>query len=154
MDLDHDAGFDALYAEVGPRLWRAILAYSGGRRDIADEVVAEAFARTLESGARVRDPKSYVFRIAFRLAANELRRQRPTAFVPETSVEQDRGLVELLDALKKLSPTQRAAIYLRYEVGLSVGEVAELLGRSSGAVRVQLHRARGKLAAELGGDDD
>jgi DNA-directed RNA polymerase specialized sigma24 family protein len=66
--------FEALYSEVGPRLWRAILAFTGGRRDLTDDVVAEAFARTIEAGGSVRHHDAYLYRIAFRLAAQELRR--------------------------------------------------------------------------------
>jgi RNA polymerase sigma-70 factor (ECF subfamily) len=153
VDLQEHAGFDALYAEVGPRLWSAILAYTGGRRDLTDDVVAEAFARTLESRSRIRDPRAYVFRIAFRLAAAELRRPSTTDGVPERTVDDDPGLVELFDALRELSPGQRAAVFLRYEADLPVGEVARLMGTSSGVVRMHLLRGRRRLAELLGGED-
>ena len=154
MELDEELGFDELYAEVGPRLWRAILAYCGGNRDLADDVVAEAFARTLERGSEVRDPPAYLFRIAFRLAARELRRQPSRAEVPDRGVVDDPGLAELFDALRALSPGQRAAVFLRYQADLPVDEVARLMGTSSGMVRVHLLRGRRKLAGLLGGDDD
>jgi RNA polymerase sigma-70 factor (ECF subfamily) len=154
LELDEELGFDALYARVGPRLWRAILAYTGGRRDLADDVVAEAFARTLERGDDVRAPEAYLFRVAFRLAAKELRRAPSTAQVPERPVWDDAGLAELFDALRTLSPGQRAAVYLRYQADLPVDEVARLMGTSSGVVRIHLLRGRRKLAAMLGDDDD
>ena len=153
MGLSDDVGFDALYAQVGPRLWRAILAYTGGRRDLADDVVAEAFARTLEHGGSVRRRDAYVYRIAFRLAAAELRRPATTHDVPERPSWDDPGMVELLDAFSHLSPGQRAAVYLRYEADLPVAEVARLMGTSSGTVRIHLLRARRTLAALLGDDD-
>jgi len=152
--LREDANFDALYREVGPRLWRAILAYTAGRSDITDDVVAEAFARTLESGTSVRDPARYVFRVAFRLAAAELRRAPTTDRLLDSSFDDDPGLVELFDVLARLSPGQRAAIVLRYEANLPVEEVAQLMGTSSGVVRVQLLRGRRRLAQLLGDDDD
>jgi len=86
LELDEGLGFDEPYAEVGPRLWRAVLADVGGNRDLADDVVAEAFARTLERGSTVRDPPAYLFRVAFRLAARELRRRPSTGDVPERPV--------------------------------------------------------------------
>ena len=154
LELDEHLGFDALYAEVGPRLWRAVLAYTGGNRDLTDDVVAEAFARTLERSDDVRAPEAYLFRVAFRLAARELRRTRSSGDVPERPVWDDPGLVELFDAMRSLSPGQRAAVFLRYQADLPVAEVARLMGTSAGMVRIHLLRGRRKLAAMLGGDDD
>lgn len=154
MELDHEADFDALYAEVGPRLWRAVLAYTGGRRDLTDDVVAEAFARTLERGSDVRRPDAYLYRIAFRLAASELRRTPTVGEVPDLAVWDELGLSELFDAFRNLSPGQRAAVFLRYQADLPVEEVAKLMGTSSGVVRIHLLRARRKLAVLLGDDDD
>jgi RNA polymerase sigma-70 factor (ECF subfamily) len=150
---DDALGFDALYAEVGPRLWRAILAYTGGRRDLTDDVVAEAFARTLERGAAVHRRDAYTYRIAFRLAAHELRRDATVDEVPERGAWDDPGMVELFDALARLSPGQRAAVYLRYEADLPVSEVASLMGTSAGTVRIHLLRGRRRLRELLGGED-
>lgn len=154
MELGERLDFDALYAEVGPRLWRAVLAYTGGHRDITDDVVAEAFARTLERGSGVRNPEAYLYRISFRLAARELRRPPTVGEVPESPVWDEPGLVELFGALRRLSPGQRAAIFLRYQADLTVDEVARLMGTSSGVVRIHLLRGRRRLAAILGGDGD
>jgi RNA polymerase sigma-70 factor, ECF subfamily len=146
--------FEALYSEVGPRLWRAILAFTGGRRDLTDDVVAEAFVRTIEAGDSVRRPDAYAYRIAFRLAARELRRPSTIAEVEDAAVEQALPLIELFDALKRLSPGQRAAIFLRYEADLPVADIAHLMGTTSGTVRIHLFRGRRRLAAMLGDDDD
>lgn len=154
MAISDDVGFGELYAQVGPRLWRAILAYTGGRRDLTDDVVAEAFARTLEHEGSVRRRDAYVYRIAFRLAAQELRRPVTTDDVPERPSWDDPGMVELLDAFSHLSPGQRAAVYLRYGADLPVAEVARLMGTSSGTVRIHLLRGRRSLTALLGDDDD
>jgi RNA polymerase sigma-70 factor (ECF subfamily) len=154
VDVDGATDFAQLYAEVGPRLWRSILAYTGGRSDLADDVVAEAFLRILRSETEVRDPAAYAYRIAFRLAARELARVPASSRVPEIAVLDDPGLTELFDALRSLSPTERAAVYLRYQVDLPIAEIADMLGSSAGAVRVHLFRGRRKLAALLGGGSD
>ena len=39
---------ERVYRDCGMQLWRGIYAFSGGRADIADDAVAEAFARALE----------------------------------------------------------------------------------------------------------
>jgi DNA-directed RNA polymerase specialized sigma24 family protein len=71
----HDAhDYDAIWRGSGATLWRAVYAYSGGRRDVADDAVAEAFARVMARGVEVRDPLAYLYRVAFRVASAELAR--------------------------------------------------------------------------------
>jgi RNA polymerase sigma-70 factor (ECF subfamily) len=151
---EDETDFETLYSKVGPRLWRAILAFTGGRRDLTDDVVAEAFVRTIEAGGSVRRPDAYVYRIAFRLAARELRRSSTMTEVDGATAHQDLGLAELFDALMRLSPGQRAAIFLRYEADLPVADIAHLMGTTAGTVRIHLFRGRRKLAAMLGDDED
>jgi RNA polymerase sigma-70 factor, ECF subfamily len=153
--VEEGDAFAELYTAVGQRLWRAVYVYTGGHREMTDDVVAEAFVRTLERGDSVRDRSSYVYRVAFRLAAFELRRPATVAEVPEKgSVTTDGYLEGLFGALRQLSPRQRAAIYLRYQADLPVDEVARLMGSSSTAVRVHLMRGRRRLAELLPEVDD
>jgi RNA polymerase sigma-70 factor (ECF subfamily) len=152
--VDEEQRFDELYRRAGPRLWRAVLAYTGGRRDITDDVVAEAFARTLERASGIRTVEPYLYRVAFRLAASELRRAPTVADVPDMARTLDPDLSELFDAMRTLSPGQRTAVFLRYQADLPVAEVARLMGTSSAVVRVHLVRGRRRLAELLGGEDD
>ncbi len=152
--MDEEQRFDELYRRAGPRLWRAVLAYTGGRRDITDDVVAEAFARTLERATGIRAIEPYLYRVAFRLAASELRRAPTVADVPDVAPTLDPDLSQLFDAMRRLSPGQRAAVFLRYQADLPVAEVARLMGTSSPVVRVHLMRGRRRLAELLGGEDD
>ncbi|ACQ81710.1 RNA polymerase, sigma-24 subunit, ECF subfamily [Beutenbergia cavernae DSM 12333] len=60
------------------------------------------------------------------------------------------GLLTALEAgLRRLPPTQRACWLLREVEELSYEEIALVLGTSTGAVRGQLHRARGALSTML-----
>lgn len=54
-----------------------------------------------------------------------------------------------LDLIATLPSAQAEAVYLRAVVGLDVAVVAELTGRSPGAVRVLAHRGLRALAARL-----
>ena len=147
----HD--FAQLFREDGPGLWRTIYAFTGGRRDIAEDVTAEAFARGLAHADTIRDPVSWLYRTAFRLAQDELRKER-RSHVPE--LEDRRAPPEvagLMQALRTLSPNQRAAIVLRFEADLPVSEVAKRMGIAQPTVRVHLHRARARLR-ELLGDEE
>jgi len=139
----HD--YEGLFANEGPRLWRALYAYTGGRQDLADEALAEAFARAIGSDARIRDPVAWLYRVAFRLAAGELRRARlGDNQVPEEGADPTET-PDLLPALRELSPNQRAAIVLVYEDGLTMAETAHRLGITQATVRVHLHRGRNRL---------
>jgi RNA polymerase sigma-70 factor, ECF subfamily len=144
----HD--FEAIWRDEGPALWRAILAYAGGRRDVADDAVAEAFARVMERGSSVRDPKSYLYRVAFRIASAELRRRSPE--MEDHVVTDPEPLVDLLEAMRGLTPGQRAAVFLHYRADMPVREIARLLDTTAAAVRVNLMRGRRRLADLLGED--
>jgi len=63
-------------------------------------------------------------------------------------------LSDLGPALRQLSPSQRAALFLHYEADLPVRNVARLMGTSAAAVRVHLMRGRRRLADLLGEHDD
>jgi len=69
MDDAHD--YDAIWRGSGAAIWRAVYAYAGGRRDVADDAVSEAFARMMARGAAVREPEPYLYRVAFRVASTE-----------------------------------------------------------------------------------
>src|SRR6266480_4730592 len=74
--------YASIWQEVGPTLWRALYAFTGGRREIADDAVAEAFALVMERDGQVRDPRAYCYRVAFRLAGAEMRRERREEHAP------------------------------------------------------------------------
>jgi RNA polymerase sigma-70 factor (ECF subfamily) len=150
----HD--YDVIWRESGATLWRAVYAYTGGSRDVADDAVAEAFARVMMRGAEVREPLPYLYRVAFRVASTELqRRRKESSDVPELAVEvSSNGLGDLFGALRELSPAQRAAVYLHYRADLPVRDVAKLLGMSSASVKVHLMRGRRRLRELLGEEDD
>jgi RNA polymerase sigma-70 factor, ECF subfamily len=146
----HD--FETIFRADGPGLWRALYAYTGGRREVADEAVAEAFARAIASTRAIRDPLAWIYRTAFRIAADEMRRDKARPTEPHPTAEPPQ-LGELLNALRKLSPNQRAAIVLRFEEGLSVDEVARRMGIVAPTVRVHIHRGRKRLRELLGADE-
>jgi RNA polymerase sigma-70 factor (ECF subfamily) len=143
-----------LYRAHGPAIWRALLAFSGDR-DIADDALNEAFAQALARGDSIREPLVWVWRVAFRIAAGELKdRQRlgeirgdPRWYtLPEP-------LIHVFAALDRLSPKQRLAIVLHDYADRPVSEVAAILGASRATIYVHLSNGRRRLR-ELLEDDD
>ena len=150
MSGDHD--FDAIWREAGPAIWRAVLVYAGGRRAIADDAVAEAFARAIERSDSILEPVPYLYKVAFRIAAGDLKRSGTVAEAEDRAIADDVEDQDMLRALMRLSPAQRGAIYLHYRADLPVREVASMLGTSNAAVKVHLMRGRRRLADLLAED--
>jgi len=146
----HD--FEAIYREAGPRLWRSLYAYTAGRRDIAYEALAESFARAIERSDTIRDPVPYLYRTAFRIAAAELRRSPDAPLDDSVAAPEATDLTDLMAALRRLTPGQRAAVFLHYQADLPVREVARLMGTSGAVVKVHLSQGRRRLRSLLGDD--
>jgi len=132
----------------------------------AEEAAQETFLRVythLRSYDRQRSFRSWLLSIASHYCIDRLRRRRitwlpledeiavPTRLAsdspnPEAVVmrrEQEERIQQLLAAL---SPTDRAAITLRYWYDCSYEEIAEALDLTVSAVKSRLHRARRALA--------
>jgi RNA polymerase sigma-70 factor (ECF subfamily) len=147
----HD--FDALFREAGSGVFRTLFAYTGGRRDIAEEAMAEAFARALARSGTIRDPIAWIYRTAFRLANDELRSERRRGPAPTDGEAAPPELGGLIEALRRLSPNQRAAIVLRHVLDLDISEVAHRMGTAQPTVRVHLLRGRRRLRELLGSEE-
>ena len=89
----------------------------------------------------------------WRAAEREERHLRVIASQPPTSIESiesGRGM----EVLARLNPSQRAALTLRHVDGLSVPEVAALLGRSVTATENLLTRARSAFREQYDATDN
>lgn len=159
MTVERDeAWFDALY-----RRWHApVLAYARRRVIEPDDLVAEVFTAAWRYRSRVPEPPlPWLLRTASNLslhAARGARRrnrlavkvgsQRPGQEVDpaEAVAERADASALVLVALDLLSPTDRELLRLVAWEQLSTAELGYVLGCSEAAVRVRLHRARGRLA--------
>jgi RNA polymerase sigma-70 factor, ECF subfamily len=146
------ADLDALFRAEGDGVYRTLYAFTGGRADVAEEATAEAFARAVARHDPLRDPLAWIYRVAFRVAIDELRRERRRG-APVEAKTPPPELLGVVDALRKLSPNQRAAIVLRHVLDLDVDEVAKRMGIAAPTVRVHLHRGRARLRELLGSEE-
>lgn len=160
----HDlAALDELYKEHVERVHRWIR--SQVRDDaVAEDLTAQVFFRACTSSATYRGEGTYQSWL-FRIARNCLFDHRAAALrvvpIPDTVDEadpspspsalaiakEDRDLI--WDLVAKLPEAERRAIALRYLHEMSVEEMSKILSRTRGAVRVLLHRARGRLRGSL-----
>jgi RNA polymerase sigma-70 factor, ECF subfamily len=128
-----------------------------GDRAAAEDVVAQAYERAYRRRARFDprrgSPRAWVFGIARNAALDELRRRkRSVALVAEpadVAAEDDPDVAArratVRAALDSLSPRDRELIALRFQAGLSVAEVATLLGVTESNAGTRLHRAMTRL---------
>jgi RNA polymerase sigma-70 factor (ECF subfamily) len=140
-------GLERIYREEAPRLWRALVAYSGDP-DIASDALAEAFAQALAALDHVRTPTGWIWHVAFRVAAGELKRRRALTAL-DHSAHPSYSLPEPLDhvmrALASLSPNQRLAVVLHDYADRPTEEVARTMGVSRATVHVHLSQGRRRL---------
>jgi RNA polymerase sigma-70 factor (ECF subfamily) len=158
-----------IYRAYQPRLLRYLRAQESG---MADDLAADvwlAVARGLsrfdgdEAGFR-----GWVFTIARHRVIEHRRRiaRRRTELMshdrldgpierglggdPAWLVVEQLGVQETVEMLVAgLAPDQAEAVLLRVLGGFDVGEVARIMGRSPGSVRVLCHRALKRLAAKM-----
>ncbi len=145
---ERQARVEAVYRSEFPKMWRSLYGYAGDA-DIASDAAAEAFARALRDQAAIRDLAAWTWRVAFRLAAAELRRRAAHVTPVPGSYEMPHPVPELVVALRTLSPNQRLAIVLHDYADRPTSEVADALGCSRATVHVHLSQARRRLRTLL-----
>jgi RNA polymerase sigma-70 factor, ECF subfamily len=174
------AKFDALYRKYVAQVY-AFALYELADHHAAEDVTERTFMRALAALPRFRElarpedgPDASTFRVwLFRIARNAIaneqrsRRRRPAASLEAAlgaglsiadpsdleagTVTRDEAATALR-ALGTLPDDRRRALVLRFVHEMSTAEIAGVLGRSEGAVRVLIHRALGAVADELGHD--
>jgi len=157
MDEETFRGF---YERTARGVW-AYLARVTGDRQLADELLQEAFYRFLRAASKHESEvhrRNSLYQIATNLAKDARRRQmaRPIVdveieHVPASdSVAASDRLTDFTRAMAELQPRERAMLWLAYAEGASHREIAATLGLGEGSMKTLLFRARRKLAALLG----
>jgi RNA polymerase sigma-70 factor (sigma-E family) len=151
--------FTEFAAGAAPRLRRTAFLLCGDWHT-AEDLTQATLARMFVSWRRILRQDA-VYAYASRTLVNAYltdRRRRSremlTGRLPETAVEPRACEVRMvvLDALATLPPKMRVVVVMRYWNDLSVEQVADLLGCSTGNVKSQSARGLDKLRAALGED--
>lgn len=153
----------ALYDQLAPSVARYLRAQVGqDAEDVASETWLSV-ARGLTTFTGDQDAfRAWVFTIAKRRVVDHLRsRGRRRTAPAEVGVEpsaEDTALAgrigdEAARRIVALLPADQAqVVLLRVVAGLPVEEVARIMGRRPGTIRVLQHRALRRLAEEISGD--
>jgi RNA polymerase sigma-70 factor, ECF subfamily len=153
------------YQRVIVRYCVTMLGDTGHGEEVAQEVFLGAYA-ALPRFRREASLRTWLLAIARKQCLKALRDRRRRRQLeedrrqeiahgvhrapPDPSAEDPEALRQRVrQGLERLRPAERTVLLLRYETGLTLVEVAHLLGRSEAGVRRQLARALEQLRAVL-----
>jgi len=161
-----ESAFAKLWRDAHPALLRYLRMLAG---DAAEDVAAEVWLEIARGLARFRGSSEAEFRgwlfVMARRRVIDLRRyedRHPVRLTGEAR-EMDRPAMDdtaaaaldnlsaqaAVELISTLPPFQAEVIVLRVIAGLDVGQVARIVGKRPGAVRVAAHRGLRELAARL-----
>ncbi|WP_289019187.1 SigE family RNA polymerase sigma factor [uncultured Ornithinimicrobium sp.] len=158
MRSAHEQEFEAFFDDASPRLLAAAWLLTG-QQHTAEDLAQEALARTYARWPRVRggNPLAFARRVMANLHTDRWRKHRRevlTDDAPETSHVTDSRTVDLVRALRALSPRERECVVLRHYLDLSEKQTAEALRISVGSVKsYTMHGLRGLRAQLLEGEE-
>ncbi|MEC7274481.1 MAG: sigma-70 family RNA polymerase sigma factor [Verrucomicrobiota bacterium] len=160
-------GDQSAFAEIVERWQGRLINFfyrSTGNRADAEDLTQETFIELNRAAYRYCSQgsfKAFIFPLARRRLIDSYRKKsrRPIEYIDPTeslmqyqceTIDHSREIEEMFHrALSTLPDTQRSAILLLQQQGLSYEEIALSLGASQSAVKTWIHRARTHLRTEL-----
>jgi RNA polymerase sigma-70 factor, ECF subfamily len=154
--------FEQIVVRYQAFAWRVAYRFTGNFTD-AQDITQIVFLKLFEAAPRYHPTallKTYLFRIVNTTCIDHARKNRPSSRddpseVPDDSplaidamimLEKEKGVKQ---AIETLPPRQRSAIAFRYEAGLSIRDIANILKVSEKAVERLLAHARETLFTVL-----
>ena len=174
--LERARGYDAqalaeiydLYAEA---IYRYLYRYLGDANR-AEDLTSEVFVKLLQVLNTSRAPHDnlpgWLYRVAHNQAMDWFRQQKKWDSrsldddagghlevtsgdeSPLAALERGQSQQQLREAIRKLTEDQQRVILLRFAEGRKCAEVAELMGKSEGAIKTMQHRAVTRLRKLMG----
>ena len=129
------------------------------RVEIAEDITQECFLSLIRAPQRFDAArgamKTYLFGMARNLVLKNYRDNREDPAEPGDQPSTDpRGRIEIASAVERAIASlphlqQEALVLFEYE-GVTLEEIAQIVGADTGTVKSRLHRARERLRRELG----
>jgi RNA polymerase sigma-70 factor, ECF subfamily len=160
--------FADLYDQYLPHVYRYFLSKVSSQAD-AEDLTSQVFLAALESFPRYQHRghfHAWLFSIARHKAADYYRRQNPQAPFEKTRLEDTSlhtllsevvvkdELLRLAELITKLNEQEQELLRLRYAARLGFKEIARLMQRTEGAVKMSLYRLLEQLEMELETDNE
>jgi len=164
----HSAAFGKLVQKYQDRLYNTVAHVAGNAEDARD-VVQDAFVQAFLKLDTFKGSSAFytwLYRIAFNVAATHRRRKRSTVSLqraretsgnepmgneedPSDILERKERCRQVRQAINQLNEEHRAVVVLREIDGCCYETIAEILEIPVGTVRSRLHRARLQLHEQL-----
>ena len=153
--------FGRLYDYYLPAIYRFIL-LKVSQREEAEDLTHQVFLKAWQniSGFSVRGfPfSSWLYRIARNIVIDHYRKGRPVINIDEelvveqlilrpdiTALDDRQDITLIMGSLKELKDIERDIVIMRFVEDLSIKEVAIIVNKSEGAIKVIQHRALNKI---------
>lgn len=162
--------FEALYSKYLRKVYTYVY-YRVGNVDDAEDITESVFLHALVHLERYQDRgipfSAWLLRIAHNLVANWHRNGKRRRMLnlegaeplhdpspsPDEKMEREEEVEALRAALRELPEERQQALILRYAEGLKHKEIGEIMGKSTGAVKVLVHRSLISLHRSLSGKE-
>jgi RNA polymerase sigma factor (sigma-70 family) len=146
------------YDELSQALFRHCF-FRVSNREVALDMVQDGFTKTwqhLVAGNEIKNLKAFLYQVMNNLIIDYYRKSKSLSLDAlmedgfdssdkTVNTESSAELALVMRALPQLERHDREVIVFRHIDGLSVGEIAEIIGESENVVSVRLHRALKKL---------
>ncbi len=164
--VQNEQKFLEFYDQNITKIYRYIY-FRVGSQEIAQDLSSEAFLKTwqyLKNGNSIGNLSAMIYQICRNLIADYFRKNPnlpvPIENIPETNLgEEETGLINKTDenlkldqimvCLKLIKEEYQEVIIWYYVEDFKVGEIAQILGKSEGAVRTSISRAIKALKGAL-----
>jgi RNA polymerase sigma-70 factor (ECF subfamily) len=138
-----DTAFTLLWRNYQPRMVRYLAMFTNEPEDLCSEVWIKIATSITSFNGDSKAFKGWIYTIA-RNAATDLARKKARSGTSENST-----MVEVMDLVKRLPQEYAEVIMLRVVADLGASEVAEIVGKTQGNVRVLTHRGLKQLKEML-----
>lgn len=162
--MDKQKKFGRLYDEHVDEIYRFVF-LKVSTRELAQDITSETFKKGWQSfkeNPGMENPRAYLYRIARNLVIDHYRTKKQHITDQEIIDELEdhskdlqekaaeaKEMAKIKEAMENLKDDYQDIIIYKYLDELSNSEIADIMGKSEGAVRVTAHRAIAALEKEI-----
>jgi len=158
MKGDSQMTLEELIPHYGEKLLRYATSILYNHAD-AEDVVQDVFISYLQNSKRfdISNISAWLYKVTYNHCLNKLKsvKRRKLSFLedikeePAVYMEDNLSMPEIMEALKRLTPQERALLYGRAMNGQSYSELSQIMGMSPTTLRKQYERIKKKAVRYL-----
>jgi RNA polymerase sigma-70 factor (ECF subfamily) len=144
-----DSAFTLLWRNYQPRMVRYLAMFTNDPEDLSSEVWIKIATSIKSFNGDSKAFQGWIYTIARNAATDLARKKARSGTIVELNeadwVGENSTMVEVMDLVKRLPQDYAEVIMLRVVANLDASEVAEIVGKTQGNVRVLTHRGLKQL---------